>query len=382
MIRGRGGVMGRGGPVRPLFNSGPANFGRLVPHVPFDLIQCENIFPRAKPAPDDKLFTEALVKRAQELTPGAQEQAAVLNLVTKIQSVLDNLVVAPSLFEAAQVEEVRQVGSHKKGTMMAGHEVADVVVILKTLPTQEAVQALANKVTDDLRAADAHEAYSALPNEGGFEISSSEATVKVLIATIPPNLKKLDPQLHLDAKIMQGHLTAIRHVRWFEENAFHSGIKVLVRLLRDLKNRFEGFTALTTWMIDLLAHHAVMNNPSRQPLPINVAFRRCLQLLSAGLFLPGSAGITDPREQGSVRVHTVLTLEQQDQICYTAQTLLRILSHGGYRQILGFESYANITTDMTVWDGVVVTPSDKAYEKKEEEDKEAGNEEKMDVQDK
>ena len=24
MIRGRGGVMGRGGPVRPLFNSGPA----------------------------------------------------------------------------------------------------------------------------------------------------------------------------------------------------------------------------------------------------------------------------------------------------------------------------------------------------------------------
>jgi len=44
---------------------------------------------------------QALVKRAQELTPGAQEQAAVLNLVTKIQSVLDNLVVAPSLFDAA-----------------------------------------------------------------------------------------------------------------------------------------------------------------------------------------------------------------------------------------------------------------------------------------
>jgi len=44
---------------------------------------------------------QALVKRGQELTPGAHEQAAVLNLVTKIQAVLDNLVVAPTLFEAA-----------------------------------------------------------------------------------------------------------------------------------------------------------------------------------------------------------------------------------------------------------------------------------------
>jgi interleukin enhancer-binding factor 2 len=83
--------------------------------------------------------------------------------------------------------------------MMAGHEIADIVVILKTLPTLEAVQALANKVTEDLRAGDQHESFSALTNEGGFEVSSSDATVRVLIATIPPNLKKLDPQLHCKA---------------------------------------------------------------------------------------------------------------------------------------------------------------------------------------
>lgn len=80
-----------------------------------------------------------------------------------------------------------------------------------------------------------------------------------------------------------------------------------------------------------------MNNPSRQALPINLAFRRVLQLLAAGLFLPGSAGITDPCEAGNIRVHTAMSLEQQDIVCLTSQTLLRVLAHGGYKHLLGHE---------------------------------------------
>ncbi|KAB0790853.1 hypothetical protein PPYR_05607 [Photinus pyralis] len=388
----RGGMRGRGGMGRGI-GRGPFKPKIFLPRHPFDLTLCESTFPRVKPIPDETAFTQALLKRNADLSPTPAEQTAILNLVTKIQSVLDNLVVAPGGFDACQLEEVRQVGSFKKGTMVTGHNVADIVVILKTLPTREAVEALGNKVKEDLKnlmkseVVPKGEALTHEINERGFEISNSFACVRVLVTTVHHNLRKLDPEIHLDQKIMLSHLAAIRHSRWFEENAHHSSIKVLIRLLRDLRSRFDGFEALTPWMLDLLAHFAIMNNPSRQALPINQAFRRVFQLLAAGLFLPGSAGITDPCEGGSIRIHTAMTLEQQDICCLTAQTLLRVLSHGGYKHILGLEENASIAKEMSVWDGVVVSPLDKAYDKtpekkdgeEEDEDMEAEGDESMET---
>ncbi|GIY70508.1 hypothetical protein CDAR_492111 [Caerostris darwini] len=377
--RGRAARGGRSGLYKPKV---------FIPRVPFDVYVCESFFPRVKLAPDDNTLTQAILKRNQDLTSTAQEQTAVLNLVTKIQTVLDNIALSPGNFDACQIEEVRQVGSFKKGTMMIGNAVADIVTILKTLPTVEAVQALGNKVLEELKVTDPNEVLALVMIEGGFELSSPEASVKCLITTVPQNLRKLDPELHLDQKILQHHLAAIRHARWFEENAHHSSIKVLIRLFKDLRNRFEGFQPLSPWALDLLAHYAINHHPSRQPLGLNIAYKRCLQLMAGGLFLPGSAGIPDPCEGGTVRVHTSMTLEQQDVVCLTAQTLLRVMSHGGYKQVLGLEMLPNLATEMSVWDGVVVSPLSKAYEKpadkKEDEtseDMEQEHEESMETQD-
>ena len=86
----------------------------------------------------------------------------------------------------------------------------------------------------------------------------------------------------------------LRQSRWFEENCLDSTIKMLIRLLTDLRRRIRGFEPLTPWTLDLLAHYCVLNTKNQEPLTLDLAYKRFFKILSAGFFLPSSAGIKDP----------------------------------------------------------------------------------------
>ena len=83
---------------------------------------------------------------------------------------------------------------------------------------------------------------------------------------------------------------------------------------------------MSQWALELLAHYCVTKYDEQgniSAMSIAAAFKRCLMILSSGFFLPGSAGIRDPIERDGRSVHQNFSKTDQDQICATAQTLLR-----------------------------------------------------------
>lgn len=108
MVRGgRGGILrgGRGGLGRGMgFLRKP-----FLPRHPFDYILCESAFPSVRQVTDESDFTMALLKKNSDMCPTPKEQTSILDLVVKLQSVLDNLIVAPGSFEACVNERFYRI---------------------------------------------------------------------------------------------------------------------------------------------------------------------------------------------------------------------------------------------------------------------------------
>lgn len=101
--------------------------------------------------------------------------------------------------------------------MATGHNAAAPVVILKTLPTLEAVTALGNKAVESLTVQDPAEVLTVLTNK-----TALKSPVKILTTTVSLHLGKPDPKVYLESKVLQNALAAIPPACWIERNASQS----------------------------------------------------------------------------------------------------------------------------------------------------------------
>ncbi|VDK42617.1 unnamed protein product [Taenia asiatica] len=298
-------------------------------HMPFDPIYCSAIFPGAKLPQENERLSRLLMDSHAQLTPSLGEQQAIATLVAKAVENLELIALEKGHSQVGQIEEIRVVGSFKEGTMLAGHCLADVVVLLRDSPTFEMARNISLLLKEKFLAKEEEieEPLEIIHQPYGFDLEYLGVCIRVAFAIQNFNaINTAEAGIHISPPDQSVAHAAIIHARWAEERAAHANVKALIRLLKDLKRRFVGFNHLTPWQVDLLAFHAVMHSPINAPLPLSVAFRRVIQILAAGLFLPGSAGIIDPCEPQNRRVHVSLNLIQQDELCCVAQTMCKILN--------------------------------------------------------
>lgn len=168
---------------------------------------------------------------------------------------------------------------------------SDLVIVLKTLPTSsfvlkektthfytyvslgEAIEQLGNRLKQDFQNETSENNISnnlsLQLTDYGLLLHNDAMAVHLLVTTVPANWHSLDASIHLDRSICKRNFNAIKHAKWVDEVCIHPSNKVLVRLLKDLRQRFPGLQALNPWLINLLAHHCVTNtnNPNEQLSP-------------------------------------------------------------------------------------------------------------------
>ncbi|KAA3681769.1 interleukin enhancer-binding factor 2, partial [Paragonimus westermani] len=324
---------------------------RFVAQLPFDLMLNEQ---QLFSSFDDHEFTEFMLKYHESLLPSSCEQQALTTLVNRLCEAIDSVIVNPTGTLAGQIEEVRPVGSFKLGTWLAGHDTAEVVVVTRAPPTADVIKNIKSYVEDRF-ASDKSEKFAVDTQFYGFSVTVGSSIARVFVSTTPANLSKNNSESFSTkpcnseicsgcnkANTLAGRKGFSHHVMLIE-SAFihiHFRVKVLIRIVKHFRRRFKGFQYLSSWMINLLAVYAVTQNITPQPLPINLAFRRFLQLLSSGMLVPGSVGLVDPCEPGALRLHSCISLSEQDELCCTAQTLLRSLIHGAHEILFTFDEYA------------------------------------------
>lgn len=111
---------------------------------------------------------------------------------------------------------------------------------------------------------------------------------------------------------------------------------ITIRVLKDICRRVPAWGVLDSWMLILLVQKCIVSASHDYTKPGDV-FRRVMECVASGIFLPGGSGLLDPCEKGRVDASSSLTAQERANITLSAQHALRLIAFEKLHLVLGVE---------------------------------------------
>lgn len=301
----------------------------------------------------DQFLDEAIQQRLSEITPEASELENLGHVVNKVTIVLEQLKNKNSI-DFCKIEDVTVVGSYRMGTILRGHRIADIVILLRTLPIKSALQTLGHRILDELTKSDHDGKFDPFDlkwRDDMIQLTNtlSDCSVLLRFTSNCDNLEKLlSPSIHISKSKVKRNMQLIKQIRWCEENIKpKQNVIQLIRIMKDIADRFhQQLEIMNRWMITVMSHHCVEKTLDNISLPLSIAFKRFFQLSSSGFFLPYCAGVNDPIDE-RYPIHGRLPVDKQEYITLVLQTMFRVLNQpNGINYILHVQPIPDIGSEI------------------------------------
>ncbi|TKR88455.1 hypothetical protein L596_012699 [Steinernema carpocapsae] len=298
--------------------------------VPFDYYSCgPSAFPVVNQV-DDFALSKILVESMAKHSLGEPDRKLVSSKLERVQAAISKLRETDS-----EIGEAILSGSFAKGTSLAEERTGEIVVMMKTIPAEAILAERVTKIADFLKEG----GYVVTPQSYGCDVTFGNVVIRVKFAVNANMFKTHDPSVHMDKEVLACSLRSTRRANNFIARSKRSPLANFVRILLDIKTRFQGLEHLEEWHMELYAYQSLSGfTPSSQPVSLSQAFKRFFQLLAAGALLPGAPTLQDPVNIGNgprTQLTDAYTYEQMDDICQAAQYISRLILMGRYYEVLG-----------------------------------------------
>ncbi|KAL5481951.1 hypothetical protein EMCRGX_G022227 [Ephydatia muelleri] len=243
------------------------------------------------------------------------------------------------------------VGSYALNLQLRGEHHSELVLMCAEKPTVSILHTVTDQLKTKLESFTGQtNTYSVTekPETASVSVSSKvgDYTVNVTVTLTAASMRD-DPTPEmlladqeagvLDRSCCLNALAALRHAKWFQ--AMADGLPscvIVLRVLRDICNRVPAWAVLNGWVLELLVQKCVVSASPDFTKPGDV-FRRVMECVASGLFLPGGTSLLDPCEKETVDAASSLTPQERVNLTLSAQHALRLIAYEKLHLVLGVE---------------------------------------------